>query len=64
MISLQRWAESRFTPAPHANTLRAWARDGKITPQPSKIGRAYYVHPQAQHVDELFNSTRLISRLD
>jgi hypothetical protein len=40
------------------------ARDGKITPQPSKIGRAYYVHPQAQHVDELFNSTRLLSRLD
>lgn len=52
-ISLETWAKSKFQPAPHPNTLRAWARDGKIIPAPVKIGRAYYVESAARHVEEV-----------
>ena len=55
MISLAKWAAERFTPTPHPNTLRAWARDGKVVPAPVKIGRAYYVRPDARHIDEVLH---------
>ena len=63
-VSLEIWADRKYDPPPHANTLRAWARDGKIIPTPIKSGRTYYVHPQARHVNELLNASRLTSRLD
>jgi hypothetical protein len=61
-VTLELWALSKFAPTPHPNTLRAWARDGKIIPQPNKIGRSYFVHPQAQHINELFQN-RLADRI-
>lgn len=62
MITLDRWAK-RFTPAPHVNTLRAWARDGKIVPKPVKFGRAYYVQETAKHINELIAAPSLVSRI-
>lgn len=54
MISLQKWAE-RLDPKPHPNTLRSWARGGKIFPTPIKMGRAYYVEERARHINEVLN---------
>lgn len=52
LISLKAWAE-RLQPAPHINTLRNWVRNGRIIPVPRKLGRSYYVHPDAKHINEL-----------
>jgi len=46
-ISLEKWAEKNFDPAPAVKTVRTWARDGKIYPNPVKVGRAYYVEETA-----------------
>lgn len=46
-ISLEKWAEKNFDPAPAVKTVRTWARDGKIYPTPVKVGRAYYVEESA-----------------
>lgn len=46
-ISLEKWAEKNFDPAPAVKTVRTWARDGKIYPTPVKVGRAYYVEDTA-----------------
>lgn len=51
LILLTEWGEARFNPPPSLWTLRAMARAGKISPAPVKIGKAYYVHPDAQPVD-------------
>lgn len=51
LILLTEWGEARFSPPPSLWTLRAMARAGKISPRPVKIGKAYYVHPDAQPVD-------------
>lgn len=48
-ITLTAWAARQFDPAPCENTLRIWARNGRIIPAPMKIGRTYYVEPTAQH---------------
>jgi hypothetical protein len=57
-VTLIRWAE-RFDPVPHENTLRNWAREGKIYPSPIKIGRSYYVKENAIHVEEIANGTTI-----
>lgn len=51
-ITLQAWAEAKFNPVPHPNTLRRWAADGMIVPQPFKVGNVYMVTPNARHRDE------------
>jgi ABC-type phosphonate transport system ATPase subunit len=50
-ILLTEWGAAHFDPPPSLWTLRAMARAGKISPRPVKIGKAYYVHPDAQAVD-------------
>jgi len=30
--------------------LRAWARSGKIYPMPKKVGRIYFVRPNAEYI--------------
>jgi len=55
-ITLQAWAVRHYDPPPGIATLRAWARDGKIQPAPQKVGRTYYVHPDARHIDDLDNN--------
>ena len=49
-ITLEAWAEA-IDPKPSLYTLRAMARMGKIQPPPVKIGKAYYVEPDARVVD-------------
>jgi hypothetical protein len=61
-ITLQAWAEQKFNPAPHPNTLRRWVADGMIVPQPFKIGGTYMVPPNARHRDEPAPS-RLMERI-
>lgn len=31
-------------------TLRRWAREGEIQPQPELVGKFYYVHENAERV--------------
>jgi len=50
-ITLEQWAKSKFDPPPCRETQRRWARDCKIFPVPQKIGRAYYVEPNARYID-------------
>jgi predicted site-specific integrase-resolvase len=52
MTTLEAWAAAKFGEhAPRVDTLRRWARDGKIYPVPRKHGRSYYVSEQAQYVN-------------
>ncbi len=46
-ISLEKWGARNYDPPPHIDTLRGWARDGKLYPPPQKVGRAYYVDENA-----------------
>jgi predicted site-specific integrase-resolvase len=46
-IKLEAWAARNFDPAPHIDTLRLWARTGKLYPPPIKAGRSYYVDENA-----------------
>lgn len=50
---LRDWAESQFGEcAPKSDeTLRRWARDGKIIPRPRKIGKEYAVRHDARYVN-------------
>lgn len=50
-IALQTWARLTYgDDAPSVKTLRRWAREGKIWPQPVKHGRSYFVDPSAEYV--------------
>ena len=49
-IPLVAWAQARYNPPPPMFTLRRWARDGEIQPQPEKVGKSYYVHEDAERV--------------
>lgn len=49
-ILLTDWAK-RIRPEPSLWTLRAMARTGKFNPEAVKIGKYYYVHPNAKVVD-------------
>lgn len=51
-ITLEAWAKLHYDPPPGIATLRAWARDSKILPAPQKVGRTYYVLPDARHIDD------------
>lgn len=52
LIPLEVWAEQMFGEhAPHRNTLLNWRRNAKIWPLPIKVGRKYFVSPDAEYVD-------------
>lgn len=51
-ITLADWAAAQFAKVPHVNTLRKWAREGHIQPEPELIGREYFVLPNARYVRE------------
>lgn len=63
LITLRHWAEQTFDPPPHPNTLRRWARLGKIQPRPRLIGRTYYLQRDAEHVDNVQPNKRLAERI-
>lgn len=37
--------------APHRNTLHNWRRSARIYPLPIKVGRTYFVSPDAEYID-------------
>lgn len=51
-ISLAEWGALMFSKVPHTNTLLRWVHEGRIQPQPKKIGRAWRVKPTAEYVDD------------
>lgn len=51
LIRLDVWAASKIQPAPHRAKLASWARNGRIQPQPSKLGKDWYVQADACFVD-------------
>jgi hypothetical protein len=51
LVPLLEWGEARFSPPPSLWTLRAMTRAGKIYPQPVKVGKSYYVDPEAEVID-------------
>lgn len=51
-ITLQEWAQLNFSKVPHNNTLLRWVHEGRIQPQPIKIGRVWQVKPAAEYISE------------
>jgi len=52
LIPVSEWAALVFGEhKPHPSTLLRWVHDGRIKPQPKKIGRAYFVDPAADYVE-------------
>lgn len=50
LVSLKDWAQMTFGErTPHVNTLRNWVNNGRIYPRPMKIGRGWFVKPDAQY---------------
>lgn len=50
-VTLPEWGAMMFSKVPHPNTLLRWVHEGRIQPQPKKIGRAWWVMPAAKYVD-------------
>ena len=48
-ITLQEWAAENFSKVPHNNTLLRWVHEGRIQPQPEKIGRIWRVKRDATY---------------
>lgn len=48
-MTLEEWAADQFKTPPSQNTLRKWAREGRIAPTPVKHGRSYYVEAEAHY---------------
>lgn len=61
-VLLLAWGSANFDPPPSLYTLRSMARMGKIQPAPVKVGKAYYVEPDARVIDPNHRPT-LVERL-
>jgi hypothetical protein len=48
-VTLDEWAQATFSHPPHKNTLFRWVNEGRIQPQPRKIGRRWWVEPTAEY---------------
>ncbi|MCW8884769.1 MAG: hypothetical protein OQK12_05870 [Motiliproteus sp.] len=49
-ISLREWDKRKFEKPHSMSTLRKWAREGYIKPQPELVGSRYEVLPSASYV--------------
>lgn len=50
LIPIRAWAEAAFPQkTPHQNTLRRWVHEGRIFPQPEKVGKDWRVSPDAEY---------------
>lgn len=50
LVPLAEWAKIVFGDhAPHPNTLHRWTHEGRIYPQPKKVGKNWFVSPQAEY---------------
>ncbi|WP_080963116.1 excisionase [Pseudomonas fluorescens] len=68
-VTLDEWAAAEFKTPPSPNTLRKWAREGRISPRPVKHGRSYYVDSEARYQEPAKLSVRsaggsLLSRIE
>jgi hypothetical protein len=52
-ITLQAWAAARYDPPPGPRTVQRWARLGELSPAPVKVGRCYYINPNAVRISEV-----------
>lgn len=51
LLPIRAWAMKMFGDyAPHPNTISKWVSNGNINPPPIKIGRGYFVSPDAKYV--------------
>jgi hypothetical protein len=52
-VPLTVWATQVFGDhCPHNNTLLKWVHEGRIQPQPKKIGRGWFLVPHAEYVSD------------
>jgi hypothetical protein len=52
-VPLTIWAQLMFGEySPHVNTLRKWVHDGRIQPQPKKMGRYWFVKVDAEYTPD------------
>lgn len=52
-LPLKVWADQVFGEhQPHYNTLLRWIREGRIQPPAKRIGRHYYVRPEADYWED------------
>lgn len=56
-ITLRTWAKRKWDPPPSARTLQRWVHNANIDPPPEKVGREYYVEPDAKYIDNNGNVT-------
>lgn len=50
LIPLGTWAKLVFpAKTPHRNTLNRWTHEGRIHPQPEKVGKNWFVSPSAEY---------------
>ena len=68
-LTLEEWATDQFKSPPNLNTLRTWAREGRISPAPVKHGKRYYVESDAcyrvpEKMERAPAGTSLISRIE
>lgn len=56
-IPLRTWAARKWDPPPCRRTLYLWAQNARIHPQPERIGKTYYVVPDAVYIDRDGNPT-------
>ncbi|WP_220810456.1 excisionase [Noviherbaspirillum aridicola] len=53
LVPLQVWADLLMGEhAPHKNTLRNWVNSGRIHPRPVKIGKRWFVQPDAEYISD------------
>ena len=50
LIPLDQWNSNQYGGKFSMNTLRAWARNGNISPAPEKVGRDWLVDQSARYV--------------
>ncbi|MBP6953033.1 MULTISPECIES: excisionase [Pseudomonas] len=50
-LTLAEWAAENYRSPPSPNTLRKWAREGRIIPTPIKHGRTYYLDASSQYLE-------------
>lgn len=51
-VTLVDWAARHYDPPPSLWTLRQWVRAGQIVPAPEKVGKSYFVMPDAQRITD------------
>lgn len=63
LTTLEAWARTKYGEhAPNMDTLRRWAREGKIFPAPKKQGRTYFLPEHAEYVTD-YNDSDFMRRV-